>query len=332
MFFRHAVEELKRQGHEVMCTSRKYREAVELAKLKKLDLKIVGRHGGADRYSKLRMSASRIFELSKVADKFKPDVVVSFSSPEAARVAYGLGTPQFAFNDSPHSEAVARLTLPLVSRLYCPWVIPASAWARYAVARKSIVKYRALDPAAWLKHEVASDEPETSGRIVIRLEESQASYMADRGLGASDFIDYFVNEMHAANEITLLCRYQDQIDQAEARYGTKVEVLRDVVDGTALLRSARLFIGAGGTMTAEAALLGTPTISITPLGYYVERYLIRSGLVKKATDPRALVRIATRMLSDNKHILMQKRRADKILRGMEDPTSRVVAAVSSVRL
>jgi len=32
--------------HELLCTSRDYREAKELAKIRKLDVVIIGRHGG----------------------------------------------------------------------------------------------------------------------------------------------------------------------------------------------------------------------------------------------------------------------------------------------
>jgi hypothetical protein len=86
MFFRRAVSLLRNSGHDVLCTSRQYREAIELARIKKLDLSIVGSHGGADRYDKLRQSASRTYELAEAVRRFGPDVAVNFSSPEGARL------------------------------------------------------------------------------------------------------------------------------------------------------------------------------------------------------------------------------------------------------
>ena len=38
-------------------------EATELARIKNLELKVVGKHGGGGKYDKLRASASRVFEL-----------------------------------------------------------------------------------------------------------------------------------------------------------------------------------------------------------------------------------------------------------------------------
>jgi len=326
MFFRRAVDLLRNSGQDVLCTSRHYREAVELARIKKLDLTLVGSHGGADRYDKLRQSASRTFELAEVVRRFGPDVAVTFSSPEGARVAFGLGVKHVGFNDSPHAEAVARLTVPLMSRLLCPWAVPYSAWANYGISKKNITQYRALDPAAWLKH----DETPEGGQdrtILLRLEESKASYIADKKLETGNMIDDFVNELWQSAEIVALCRYQDQMVEVEARYGSKVRVLKDVVDGTALIKSAQLVVGAGGTMTAEAALLGKPTISIAPLQFYVEKYLLRSGLVKRATNSKSLVRLGRKMISDSGYQQAQKKKASRILARMEDPTDRMVSAV-----
>jgi hypothetical protein len=327
MFFRRAATLLHNSGHDVLCTSRQYREAVELAKIKKLDLVIVGSHGGADRYDKLRQSASRTFELAEVVKCFRPDIAVTFSSPEGARVAYGLGIRHICFNDSPHAEAVARLTTPLTSMLLCPWVIPYSAWAGYGIAKKNITRYRALDPAAWLKHDETPEVELSKKTTLLRLEESKASYIADRKLGSTKMIDDFVSELWQSANIVALCRYQDQIAEAEAHYGNRVQVLKDVVDGTELVKSAQLFIGAGGTMTAEAALLGKPTISIAPLQFYVEKYLLKSGLVKRAANSKTLVKLGRKMISDERYGHAQKKKAARILARMEDPTNRIISAL-----
>ena len=327
MFFRRAVTLLRNSGHDVLCTSRHYREAVELARIKKLDLTIVGSHGGADRYDKLRESAIRTFELAEVVKRFGPDVAATFSSPEGARVAFGLGIRHIGFNDSPHAEAVARLTIPLTKKLLCPWIIPYSAWSGYGIAKKNITRYRALDPAAWLKHDETPEVEQEENSILLRLEESKASYMVDRKRGTAKMIDEFVTELWQSAKIVLLCRYQDQIAEAEARYGSKVHVLKDVVDGTTLVKSSQLFIGAGGTMTAEAALLGKPTISVVPLQFYVEKYLLKSGLVKRTVNSKSLVKLVKKMISDERYRHLQKKRAARILAWMEDPTDRIVSTL-----
>jgi uncharacterized protein len=331
MFFRRTVNLLRNSGQEVLCTSRKYREAVELARIKKLDLRVVGSHGGADRYDKLRESASRTYELAEVVKRSEPDIAVTFSSPEGSRVAFGLGIKHIGFNDSPHAEAVARLTIPLTNKLYCPWVIPYSAWSGYGITKKEVIHYRALDPAAWLKHHDNDDDiqdvKQDKKMILLRLEESKASYIADKKASTTKMIDSFVDELWQSANIVVLCRYEDQIAEVQSRYGDKVQVLTDVVDGISLIKSTKLFVGAGGTMTAEAALLGKPTISIAPIQFYVDKYLVKSGLVKRAIDSRSLVRLGTKMISDEQYMLTQKKRAAQILGRMEDPTERMISAL-----
>lgn len=334
MFFKDAVTVLREKGHEVLCTSRDYREAVELAKIRGLDLKLVGRHGGPERYGKLVASAQRIGALADIINKFAPDTAVTFSSPEGARVAFGLGIRHIGFNDSPHAEAVARLTVPLMSKLLCPWVIPYTAWVNFGISKKNIIRYRALDPAAWLK-DGKIDFSATAGggtlekrkTVLIRLEETKASYIADRKLASTDLVGTVVKELAQHANIAILCRYNDQIEEAKARYGNNAKIIENVVDGISLLKSVDLFIGAGGTMTAEAALLGVPTISIAPVRYHVEQYLIRSGLVARARNLGTLARLASKLLSDDKFRKMQKKRASRILASMEDPTKRILAAI-----
>ncbi len=335
MFFKDAVKVLREKGHEVLCTSRDYREAVELAKMKGLDLKLVGRHGGSERYSKLVASAERIEALAGTIDEFAPDTAVTFSSPEGARVAFGLGIRHIGFNDSPHAEAVARLTIPLMNKLLCPWVIPYASWVNLGISRRNIMRYHALDPAAWLKDSEADFSATAKGEasekertILIRLEETKASYIADKKLGSTDLVGTVINEFAQYTNVSILCRYNDQIEEAKQRYGGKAKIIENVIDGIALLKSIDLFIGAGGTMTAEAALLGIPTISIAPVRYYIEEYLVQSGLVARARKANVLPKLVNKMLSDDKFRKMQKKRAARVLASMEDPTEKILEATT----
>jgi hypothetical protein len=99
----------------------------------------------------------------------------------------------------------------------------------------------------------------------------------------------------------ILGRYQDQIDFFKQRYENKVQILENVVDGISLLRKIDLFIGAGGTMSAEAALLGKPVISIAPISFYVENFLIRWGFVKKIRNEKELTRYTHNIFSKIKN-------------------------------
>ena len=110
------IKRLKK-NHTVLCTSRDYKQVTDLAKIRDLKMIMVGKHGGAKRHAKLNASLRRAKTLSIKIKEFSPDITISFCSPEAARVSYGLGINHICFSDSPHATAVMRLVIPLVQKI-----------------------------------------------------------------------------------------------------------------------------------------------------------------------------------------------------------------------
>jgi predicted glycosyltransferase len=166
--------------------------------------------------------------------------------------------------------------------------------------------------------------------VLIRLEETKASYIADKKLENSiSMVDAIVDNLSAATNIIILCRYEDQITKLTKRYDGKAHIMQNVLDGTLLISLADLFIGAGGTMTAEASLLGKPTISIAPVRFYIERYLIKSGLVKRASNSRDLVQLSKKMLLDKHYSTTQENRARHILDSMDDPIDKMFSFITN---
>ena len=130
------------KNHKILCTSRNYREVVELSKIKNINLKLIGKHGGSTKDGKLHSSIQRMNHLLDEVVKFAPDMTVSFCSPEAARISYGIGIKHIAFSDSPHAEAVMRLSVPLVQKLLIPWVIPKNEFVKYGISKNDIIHYK----------------------------------------------------------------------------------------------------------------------------------------------------------------------------------------------
>ena len=151
MFSEPIIEKLRKK-HDLLCTSRDYDEVIKLAKIRDFDLIIVGRHGGSDKKSKLMASIDRMEKLSRKIKTFSPDLVISYCSPEAARISFGLGIKHIAFCDSPHANAVMRLTLPLIQKLLIPFVIPKSEFSKYGIDKKNIITYKAIDAAVSYTH------------------------------------------------------------------------------------------------------------------------------------------------------------------------------------
>jgi predicted glycosyltransferase len=81
-------------------------------------------------------------------------------------------------------------------------------------------------------------------------------------------------------------------------------------------------------MTAEACLLGKPTISIAPVPFYVEKYLISSGLLQRANSPEHLVLLTKKMVTDDYYTEKQKKKAKRVLENMDDPVDKLFSFVS----
>ncbi|RLI26018.1 lipid-A-disaccharide synthase [Candidatus Bathyarchaeota archaeon] len=334
-FFSALSKKLERRGFEVFKTARRFREVVELLGILGEEAYIVGRYGGATLEGKLDASLERMLELKKVFHRLKPDLVVSFSSPEASRIAFGLGTPHIAVNDSPHSEAVARLTIPLSRILFTPWIIPKAAWTRYGIAPSRIIKYRALDPAAWLKEfkpdpRVLTELGLDTGRpiAVFRLEESHASYI----LGMGGLVEEVAKKALERFDLQLVImpRYDEQVNRVEKVFGDKALVLRKTVDAASLLYFASILVGGGGTMNIEAALLGVPVVSCYPgQTTYVERYLVEKGFIRRASNPDEALAHMEKLLEPGEKARFENA-AKKTLRAMVNPAEFIAEKLGTI--
>ncbi len=274
LFFEPLCRMLESKGSDVLVTTRVYREAEQALRLKKIPFSVVGSHGGGTPFGKLLASAQRIERLANLIERWKPRVAVSFSSVEASRVAFGLGIPHVAANDSPHSWMVAKLTVPLSAYLCCPWIIKPSVWKKFGGPIQKVVPYKALDPAAWLKrHRPNKNVPSQLGLrrnrpiVVLRTEEAFASYLMGKASDRDPVIVPIISEILRKEidcQIVISTRYGMQAPVIRERFGDQVTVIDRIVDATSLLSQSAAFVGSGGTMTVEAALLGIPSITCFP--------------------------------------------------------------------
>src|ERR1700758_4062396 len=90
LFFRPVIEMLQNEGHEVLATSRRYREVEELASKAGLRLTFVGARGGKDLVEQFKFSLERIQQLLPIVVSFSPDASVSVASADCARISFGL--------------------------------------------------------------------------------------------------------------------------------------------------------------------------------------------------------------------------------------------------
>jgi len=328
LLFSEPIIERLGKNHNVLCTSRSYDEVSKLARIRKIDLIYVGKHGGGKKYDKLEASINRIRKLSLLIDKFSPELAISFCSPEAARVSFGMGIRHIAFCDSPHANAVMKLTLPLIQKLLIPWIIPKKEFSKYGIDSKDIIPYKAIDASVTIKRNSGQKKSlpfknNNKKNILIRVEEEQAAYTS-KSRKIVPIINEIVKEFDGEN-IVILGRYSEQIKNLKKIFGKKVSIMKMSFDGKDLLDNTDIFLGSGGTMTAESALLGVPTISYNAVPNIVEKYLVKNNLVKRETNPKKITKIIRKFFesSDNN----SKKRARKISNNMEDPIQKLIQII-----
>ncbi len=335
LFYKPIIDILKADGHEVLATSRRFREVEPIAKMQGLQLTYVGERGAKEPREQLVASLKRQQELLPQVEEFRPDISVSTASADCARISFGLRIRHLAVNDSPHSVVAGKLSLPLSFHLMTPWVIPYSDWSVYGITRRMITRYRALDPAAWLKRayrgrlDLVLDRRKKT--ITVRLEESYAPYMIGSDTGWTDRVLNQIARDFREYNLVALGRYDEQLRDVRAKFEESFLIPENAIDGTALLRATDLFIGLGGTMTAEAALMGVPTISAFQRDYLVERYLVSKGLVTKARNPEKISKLGMKLTQKEVRARISSK-ARRLLDWMEDPAQKIASLVERIDL
>ena len=306
----------------ITVTTRDYLELNQFAAKINLPRIPIGKHG-ATLEGKLKASIERQRALVPFVSKHGFDLSLSFVSPEAARVSFGLALKHYIQSDSPHAEAACRLAVPLAAELFSPFPIARERWTQYGLTDSQVRTYHALDAWAWLLSRKIRVSKKRKRRVLVRLEEAFASYMKSGG-GVSSALEGLLNAVSESGdyEIVLIPRYDSQRKWAKKKFGTRCTVPDEAVDGLDYIENSDLVIGGGGTMTQEAALVGVPNISYFPSARLdvFENYYFPEKLSAKASNPKELVQVTRELLLD---IDSQKRdfadRAAHATKGFEDP-------------
>ncbi|MEM2088244.1 MAG: DUF354 domain-containing protein [Thermoproteota archaeon] len=327
LLFGKVKEKLEERRCKVYVTSRRYVELTNIFKLSNIRPVITGKHGGADLYGKLVSSLHRMISLSKTVRKINPDLVLSFSSPEAARVAFGLNIPHVSVNDSPHSTYVAKLAIPLSCRLLTPKIVSRKVWLKYGINRENIVVYDSLDPVAWLrdfapkKNVLKKYGLSEGGYIVYRPEEYRASYLNVSRLTLETVSKVYHSEKSLTGlKLVVVPRYEEETYRRV--FKNRAVILEHGEDTRSIMFYSRGLIGAGGTMNTEAVLMGVPTVSVYPSLTIVEKYLVGKRLLAKAADKKELRnwlrKTVSKELDEDKRFSSLTR-----LKKMEDPAEKI---------
>lgn len=332
-YYSHLAKEFRRKGAKVWLTARKYEQLTSLIKEIPDGIELIGRWGGGTLVGKLGASVERSrLLLQRVMDE-RPDVVLSSGSIEAVRIAYGLSFPHFLCSDSPHSP-VNLLCAPPSSSIFTPWLISKSYWESVCASKK-IIHYKALDPLVWLsdlpidEHVLSKYSLKKREYVVVRAPEIKASYLIGAKHQETAKIVSLIQKHLPDHEVVVFERYRGE--RREISDGFKLRFIRPTLDAPQVLRHSCLFIGGGGTMTQEAAIMGVPSVSTYPRTMpTVLEYLVSIGLTKRVLDNNSLAKYLKYFSEHKENIIeQQRRRSAKLSSKMKDPKPMITSVVLS---
>lgn len=317
------ARELLSLGFDVLVTCREYEFTCKVLEYLGLDYVAIGRYSEGDPYSKVFEDATRMSALVNVVREFSPKFLVAYPNPSAARVAFGVGVRYIALTDSPHSTIPSRLSLPLADIVIFSDCISRSEILAYVSERfTKVLSYRGVDEVGWVRRlKPSEDDIRALGLrpwdyVVFRPAEEMATYYRSLNLLPSDKVLDVL--MGLGYDVVLLPRYSKHASLR--RDG--VIVLEKGFSGPSLTYYSRLIVSGGASMAREAALLGTPAITYTPLDLPVNRCVESWGFpLRRARSLQELEELSREM---SRQPITKKEQYLRLLTSLEDPLTIVI--------
>jgi predicted glycosyltransferase len=268
LLFRAIAERLRERGDEILVTARDTAQTRELTLSRWPEAEIIGAPTQASRWRKATLIAERVNALRHWAKNRELDMALSHNSYAQVLAARLLGIRAITAMDYEYQpanhvafRAAHRVILPRVFSPRIARLQGASARkARYHQGLKEEIYLGDFEPNDNVLRELGI--PERNGRtlVVARTPPTGATY---HRFGNPQF-ERLVDQVQAREDClcVVLPRSPEQGRAFSGNRSGGLVVPGAAVDSRSLLYGADLFLGAGGTMTREAALLGTPTVSV----------------------------------------------------------------------
>ena len=272
------IKEFKNDNHEIILTCRDSGNTIELLKQQELDYQVIGENVGKGVLQKLFFFPIRIVQLYSFISKNNPDIAASQSSFYQPIVARLLGIPCLYTNDNEHAKGNLAGFL-FARRVLLPIALFNEEFTKKWPLKTKISFYPSVKEAIYLSQQpdlfpVISGEKTT---IYFRPEPWSALYYN----GPLNFFDDTLLSLATEYNIIILPRDSNQIVHYSQKKFNKIVVAEKPLNLKDIISDCLLFIGAGGSMTRELAVLGIPVISIYQAEMLcVDKFLIEKGQMK----------------------------------------------------
>ena len=277
-FFVPFINEFKKDNHEVLLTCRDSGNTIELLKQHDLTFHILGNRVGKGIMQKSLFFPRRLLKLFFFIRKHKPDIAASQSSFYQPVIAKLLRIPCLYTNDNEHAKGNLFGFL-FATKVVLPAALKGESFTKRWPLKKKLSFYPSVKESVYLSqdHELLNKASGTKNKIYFRPEPWSAQYYT----GPLNFFDNILLKLSGEYEVIVLPRDKNQAEHYKQEKFGRIVVAQKPLNLFTIVADCLLFIGAGGSMTREMAVLEIPVISIYQSELLcVDKYLIGKGLMK----------------------------------------------------
>lgn len=250
---------MEKKGHEVLITARKKDSTFELLDYYNLDFINLGENKKG-LFKKAIGLAQTDYKLFKISNKFKPKVLTGFGSPYITHVAKLLGKKSVLFTDTEHAALEKRLSIPFSDY----FLTPSSFIGDYG---EKHIRFNGYKELAYLHPKWFKEEKNVLKELNIKKNERYfllriVSWEASHDIGykgiSKEELSKLIKILEEHGRVLLS---SESKDKSFEEYKIKVHPAKIHT----LMNHSSLYIGEGATMATETAVLGNPSIYISPL-------------------------------------------------------------------
>lgn len=318
-YFKNCAKILKEKGYEFLFVVRERDSTIELIQSTGFNYVSRGK-GKKGLLSKLLGIPQIDYKLFKIAQKFRPDMFLSFSSPYAAHVATLMRKPHIAFDDTEHAKFEHWMCRPFTDVVLSPSCYNAKLWKNQLLF-DSFMELCYLHPNYFQPDKTVLERigvKEGEKYCVLRLISWDANHdVGQHGLNYQD-------KIRLVDELSKICRVfissEEKLDSTLQKYQLKIHPK----DLHSILHYATLYVGEGGTTASEAVVLGTPAIYINSLdaGLFDEEQ--KRGLLSHISRLDHILEASCIVLTGEDFQKSFKQKWEKLLAEKIDPTALLV--------
>lgn len=292
-FFIPFIKDFERENHEIIITCRDSGNSVDLLNQNNIQFHIIGKK--EKKGSKHSAFVKRLIKLYKFVKAHKIDIAVGQSSFYQPIVAKYFNIPCLYTNDNEHAKGNLFGFL-FATKVILPVALKNESFTKKWALKSRLTFYPSVKEAIYL-----SKRPELlellSGKkttIYFRPEPWTAQYYS----GPVNFLDDILLKLADHYKVIVLPRDKKQGDHYKEKRFLGISVASKPLNLQDILSDCLLFIGAGGSMTRELAVMGIPVISIYQDELLrVDRYLAEKG--RLTVNPQVTYEEIQKLLDSN---------------------------------